>query len=163
MGKKEFSLLLLSMILIIWGVFIAVLYHIEKFLLLLFCWEVFETITKWWILSNDFYTFLKIIVFSCPWLSALYTEKCSVICSFLFLRLSIIKVLYICLQRQTAGSLPCDVSFDGRVFMNIKAYFWCVLQSRWMLWSDIAVPSSSEGYGGWNRAQKITRVGDSPN
>lgn len=63
MGKKEFSLLLLSMILIIWGVSIAVLYHIEKFLLLLFFSEVFETITKWWILSNDFYTSLKIIVF----------------------------------------------------------------------------------------------------
>lgn len=57
-------------------------------------------------------------MFSFPWLLALYTEKCSVICSFLFLRLSIIKDLYIRLQRQTPDSLLQDVAFDGGVFME---------------------------------------------
>lgn len=37
-----------------------------------------------------------------------------------------------------------------------------MLQTRWMLWSDIAVPSPSEGCGCIRGAKKITGIFETP-
>ena len=84
---------------------------------------------------------------------SIHRKRCSVICSFLLLRLWIIKVLYIRLERQTLGSLLHDVLFDSYVFRNIKSEFGEHARLDG-LWSDRAVPSSSPGCGRSKRSSE---------
>lgn len=103
---------------------------------------------KW--TTNSLLTELSNSCVFLPWLFTLYTEKCSAICTSLVLRLWIIKVLCICLSVwKDRHKVHCCMIFDlmATCLETSKACFGSMLQTGWMLWSDRAVPSSSEGCG----------------